>query len=130
MECVLPVAVHTVRIGHRPERMVCYPHIGQVTNRKFERYINRSIVKEVQALIDLQAGDSPATVESMVGWYEIKNNQRELLSLLLANNTYHHQAAHPMTFMKSLTFDLKGEKKCSLKDFFKPGATLSNVFLI
>jgi hypothetical protein len=126
MACTLPVGIHTLKIGSQPERIICYPRVYQVHNRKFERYMNRSIVNEVQSLIDLQAGDSPSTVESMVGWYEIKNNQRELLSLSVANNTYHHQAAHPMTYMKSLTFDLKGEKRCSLKDFFKPGSDYIN----
>lgn len=122
MACTLPAGIHTLRIGSGPEREVCYPHVYQVRNRQFERFMNRSIVKETQNLIDLQAGDSPATVEWMNGSYEIKNNQREVLSLSLANNTYHFHAAHPMTYIKALTFDLKGEKKCSLKDFFKPGS--------
>lgn len=122
MACTLPVGIHTLRIGNFHEREVCYPHVYQVKNRQFERFMNRSIVKETQNLINIQAGDSPATVEWLNGSYEIKNNQREVLSLSLANNAYHFHAAHPMTYIKALTFDLKGEKKCILKDFFKPGS--------
>jgi len=122
MACTLPVGIHTLRIGNGTKREVCYPHVYQVPNRQFERFMNRSIVKETQNLINTQAGDSPSTVEWMNGSYEIKNNQREVLSLSLANSTYHYHAAHPMTYIKSLTFDIKDGKKCSLKDFFKPGS--------
>lgn len=122
MVCPLPAGIHTLRVGSGSEREICYPHVYQVQNREFERFMNRRIVRTTQKLINMHVGDSPSTVEWMNGWYEIKNNQREVLSLNFSNNAYHYQAAHPMTYMASLTFDLKGLKKCSLKDFFKPGS--------
>lgn len=122
MPCTLPVSIKTVTIGNGPDQTVCYPQVANLPNQNFERRMNRTIVRETQKLINEHAGDSPSAIQGMLGWYEIKNNQREVLSLSLANNAYHYQAAHPMTFMKSLTFDLKQQKQCQLKDFFKPGS--------
>jgi len=41
----------------------------------------------------------------MLGLYEIKNNQRNVLSLSLSNDAYFDHAAHGMTYRSSLTFD-------------------------
>jgi hypothetical protein len=64
----------------------------------------------------------PASVEEMIGYYEIKNNQRDVLSLSQLNYTYHYHAAHGMPYIKSLTFDLQSGKVSELKDLFKPGS--------
>ncbi len=58
----------------------------------------------------------------MLGTYEIKNNQRNILSLTLANYTYHEQAAHGMTYLSSLTFDLATGQKYTLNQLFKTGS--------
>ncbi|MCH7323188.1 RsiV family protein [Solibacillus sp. MA9] len=84
--------------------------------------MNHAIYEQVKALISLQTGNMPTTVDEMLGFYEIKNNQRQLLSLSLTNYTYHKQAAHGMTYIKSLTFDFNNEKICQLNDLFTPGA--------
>lgn len=122
MPCTLPVSIKTVTINSGPDQTVCYPQVVKLTNQNFARRMNRTIARETQKLINEHVGDSPSTIQGMLGWYEIKNNQREVLSLSLANNAYHYQAAHPMTFMKSLTFDLKQQKRCDLKDLFKQGS--------
>ena len=66
---------------------------------------------QVKKQISQQVGDMPTTVEEMLGLYEIKNNQRQVLSLSISNYTYHQQAAHGMTVIQSLTFDL-GATRC------------------
>ena len=58
----------------------------------------------------------------MIGTYELKNNQRNVLSLTLSNYSYYYNAAHGMTNIKSLTFDLEKERLCELSDLFKPGS--------
>ena len=40
----------------------------------------------------------------------------------LSNYVYHYHAAHGMTVIKSLTFDLQKGKQAALKDLFKPGS--------
>lgn len=122
MPNMLPVKVKSVRISSGPNKTVFYPQIINMKNQQLQRFINQTIVYHTQQLIDQQVGNMPTTVEEMLGSYEIKNNQRQVLSLSLSNYTYHSQAAHGMTYIKSLTFDLIKGKLCELKDLFKPGS--------
>ena len=89
--------------------------------------MNVAISEQVKELISIQIGNMPTTVEEMLGLYEIKNNQRQVLSLSLSNYTYHYMAAHGMTYIKSLTFDMKQEKICTLSDLFIPGSNYVEV---
>ncbi|MGN7479346.1 DUF3298 domain-containing protein [Solibacillus silvestris] len=84
--------------------------------------MNHAITEQVKELISQQIGNMPTTVDQMLGLYEIKNNQRQVLSLSLSNYTYHQHAAHGMTYIQSLTFDLEKERICTLGDLFKPGS--------
>lgn len=118
----LPVNIKTVKMSSGPNKTVYYPKVIGMLDQVWERSINRTIAFQTQQLIDQQVGNMPTTVVEMLGLFEIKNNQRQVLSLSLSNYTYHHQAAHGMTYIKSLTFDLKNRKLCDLKDLFKPGS--------
>ncbi|WP_440480410.1 DUF3298 domain-containing protein [Rossellomorea aquimaris] len=122
MPVTLPVSIEPRMISNGPKQVVYYPKAVRMRSRDFQRTINRTIVAETQKLIHEQVGNMPSTVEEMQGSFEIKNNQREVLSLSLSNYTYHYHAAHGMTFIRSLTFDLEKERICSLKDLFKPGS--------
>lgn len=121
MPFTLPVSIKTLTISKGTKQTVYYPQAMKMTNQQLQRQINHKIVAETQQLINKQVGNMPTTVEEMLGYYEIKSNQRQVLSLALSNYTYHFHAAHGMTYLKSLTFDLKKGKKCKLKDLFKPG---------
>ena len=126
MQNTFPVSNITVRVSSGPKKTVFYPQVIGMQKLKFERVMNTAIVKQTQQLIDQQIGNMPTTVEEMLGLYEIKNNQRQVLSLSLSNYTYHYHAAHGMTYIKSLTFDLQKEKSIELKDLFKPGSRYVN----
>lgn len=126
MPIILPLKIEPLMISSGPKKKVIYPQVIDFENLKLERFINRIIVEQTQELINLQVGNMPSTVEEMLGEFEIKNNQRQVLSLTLSNYTYHDRAAHGMTYIKSLTFDLKEEKRCELKDLFKPGSDYVN----
>ncbi|MBD8068750.1 DUF3298 and DUF4163 domain-containing protein [Bacillus sp. PS06] len=117
-----PVKIKTAKISSGPKKTVFYPQVLGMRDQAMERFMNHTIVQAVQQLIDTQAGETPATVEEMLGEYEVKNNQRDVFSLTMSNYTYHQQAAHGMTYLKSLTFDLKERKLSRLKDLFKPGS--------
>lgn len=117
-----PLNIQTFSIGKGNEIQVFYPQVEKIQNLHLERFINQLIVQQTQHLINLQVGELPSTVVEMLGTYEIKNNQREVLSLSLSNYAYHYHAAHGMTYIKSLTFDLKKGSLCQLKDLFKPGS--------
>lgn len=119
MPISFPVPIRTVLVSSGKKKRVYYPHVYGIP---LANYVNRVIVDQTQKLIDDQVGGIPSTVEEMLGTFEIKNNQRQVLSLSLSNYTYHSRAAHGMTFIKSLTFDLEKGKQCELKCLFKPNA--------
>ncbi|WP_100405852.1 DUF3298 and DUF4163 domain-containing protein [Bacillus solitudinis] len=118
----LPVNIKTVEVSGGPDKKIYYPQVTGMQNQEFEKSMNEAIASQTQQLINQQVGNMPTSVEEMIGLYEIKNNQRQVLSLSLSNYTYHYHAAHGMTYIKSLTFDLKKEKLCELKELFKPGS--------
>lgn len=115
-----PVQIRTHQVSAGPNKIVYYPQVILMNNYLIQNYINQTIIKETQGLIDQQVGETPSTVAEMLGTYEIKNNQRDVLSLTLTNYTYHDKAAHGMTYKRSLTFDIKTGKRYELKDLFKP----------
>jgi hypothetical protein len=123
MPVSLPLHIDTRKISSGNDKIVYYPVVTHMKNQQLQEMINHSIVKETQGLIDMQAGNMPTNVVEMIGSFEIKNNQRDVLSLSLSNYAYHYHAAHGMTYIKSLTFDLKKGKQCELKDLFKPGSS-------
>ncbi|MCH1624009.1 DUF3298 and DUF4163 domain-containing protein [Fredinandcohnia quinoae] len=122
MPISLPVSIKSFKISSGPKKFVYYPQVFGMENPKLQNDINRIIVKQTQDLINLQTGDTPESVVEMIGSFEIKNNQRQVLSLSLSNYTYHYHAAHGNTFIKSITFDLIKGKIDTLKDLFKPGS--------
>lgn len=122
MAISFPVQLQTLKINNGPKQTVYYPQVLKMKDPSVERFINQTIANQTQQLINTQAGEMSTAVEEMLGSYEIKNNQREFLSLSLSNYTYHKQAAHGLTYIKSLTFDLQKEKVYKLVDLFKPGA--------
>lgn len=122
MPISFPVHIKTEKFSSGPNKNIFYPQVTKMHNQALEQLINRSIINETQKLIDEQVGNMPTTVVEMLGSYEIKNNQRQVLSLSLANYTYHDHAAHGMTYIKSLAFDLEKGKQIELKDLFKPGS--------
>lgn len=118
----LPTKIKTCQVSDGPHKTIYFPQVVITKDRPLENVVNQAIVTQTQELINKQTDNMPTTVEEMIGLYELKNNQRQVLSLSLSNYTYNHQVAHGMTFFKSLTFDLKNHQLCQLKDLFKPGS--------
>lgn len=117
-----PLPVSTIRLDCGRNQIVYYPHVFFNEDHFWQFQMNEAIINQVKKQISGQVGAMPTTVEEMLGLYEIKNNQREVLSLTLSNYTYHQDAAHGMTVINSLTFDLKKKQICKLEDLFKPGS--------
>lgn len=122
MPVSLPLNIHTLKTSDGKNKKVFYPQVIDAKNQQFQKYMNQMIVHQVQLLINEQVQGMPSSVVEMLGSYEMKNNQRDVLSLTLSNYTYHDKAAHGLTLIKSLTFDQKKERLCELKDLFKPGS--------
>ena len=82
--------------------------------------MNRQISGNVRMLLQEQGyGTNPLT--DTTGSFEIKTNQRHVLSLSLINYAY-SGGAHGNTLIRSLTFDTATGKSYSLRELFKPGS--------
>ncbi|HIW31874.1 MAG TPA: DUF3298 and DUF4163 domain-containing protein [Candidatus Paenibacillus intestinavium] len=122
MSEMFPVCVQTNIVSNGPEKIVYYPEIVGVTNKAWQFEVNNKLAEQTQQLIHMLVGDSPETVTIMMGSYEVKNNQRNILSITQSNSAYHYHAAHGMRYLKSLTFDMGKEKQYSLSELFIPGS--------
>lgn len=122
MSLSFPVNISTVSVSTNQDIIVYYPQVFNYQNQELEGFINNTIMDQVQQLVDQQINNMPTQVIEMLGTYEIKNNQRNVFSLSLSNYTYHDHAAHGMTYIKSLTFDLQEGKLCELEDLFQQGS--------
>lgn len=118
----LPVSIQTMTIRLQGVT-IYYPQIVNLPNQSVQHTINQIIFQLVQSLIhqqhQLQNAD---TFTEMLGTYEIKTNERNILSLSLSNYAYAYQHAHGLTLLKSLTFDTQTGKSYSLQELFKPGS--------
>lgn len=119
MPAPLPVQIKTINLSLGPNFNVVYPQTKKMENPTFENFINRAITYQTHELIYQQMMNMSTPLVEMDGIYELKNNQRNCLSLTLSNYAYHYQAAHGMTYLKALTFDIEKGNLCELPDLFK-----------
>ncbi|WP_018249579.1 DUF3298 and DUF4163 domain-containing protein [Orenia marismortui] len=120
----LPVAIKTIRIN-RPRLKLYYPQVRGMSDLKLQREINCQIYDLVYQLIEEQGFyENPLT--DITAYYEIKNNQRGILSLTLINYAY-AGGAHGLTLTKSLTFDIETAKVYKLVDLFKEDSNYQEV---
>jgi len=116
----------TTRWFYRPNIEMYYPHVAGPGNPAVLKRINEAILDTVNKLIAHQRYYQGSQVQ-MVGWYELKTNERNVLSLTIGNYGYAPKAAHGMTYLKSLTFDVKTGKQYSLAELFKAGSNYVKV---
>ena len=115
----LPVIVRTGSIK-KPRLDVNYPIVDGMENKAVQKRINKIIQRTVDKLVrDQGFFENPQT--DITASYEIKNNQRGILSLSIINYAF-AGGAHGMTIIKSLTIDVETGKVYELKDLFKPNS--------
>jgi len=120
MSEAFPIATRTLTVNAGEDKVIHYPEVIGLQDKGWQATVNALIAKQTQALIDQQVGDDPSNVTTLIGEYELKNNQRNIFSLLQSNYIYRYQAAHGMTIIGSLTFDMDKKKVYTLKELFKP----------
>lgn len=104
-----------------------YPVVVGMVNQIVQQKINTAILFLVKKLFRDQTNqlinqgykNPRITVQ---GWYEIKTNERGILSLTIGNYTMAFPAAHGLTIIKSLTFDIHTGKAYRLNELFKSGS--------
>jgi len=116
---ILPADVRTMRYMVSPTIDFYYPVVKGMANRTVEEAINRQIIGLMYHLIAKL--NQPGMTTYITGSYEIKANERNVLSLVLwALGDF--GGAHPMTYAGSLNFDLTTGVNQSLEVQFKPNS--------
>ena len=114
-----PVQIH-VRTIKQPRLDLTYPTVSGLPDYRIQQYVNAMIWNTVQQLLKDQGYyDNPMT--TVTATFEVKTNQRGILSLTLINYAF-SGGAHGMTVNKSLTFDVQTGKLYSLAELFTPGS--------
>lgn len=116
-----PVSIHTEKLKNTPvQATVYYPVVTGIANEEAQLKINRAIVTLLNKMLIDQNYYEPSLVELLAN-FEIKNNQRGILSLNLIVYSF-TGGAHGMTAVKSLTFDVKTGHSFTLQELFKPNS--------
>lgn len=114
-----PVVVET-RTLIQPRLNVQYPVVTGMSQFEIQARINETILAAVYRLIEDQ-GYTTNPMTEITGVYELKNNQRGVLSLSLINYAY-AGGAHGLTLVRSLTVDTTSGHFYTLAELFKPGS--------
>ena len=104
----------------RPNFNVYYPLVRGLANAAAQQSINRTLIQETNNLIARQ-GYPQNPLADVTAQFEVKMNEREILSITLINYTF-AGGAHGMTVQKSFTWNTTSGRLYSLGDLFKPGA--------
>lgn len=122
----LPVQIISKKII-MPNLEVSYPVITAGSDFNAIYKMNLQIYNLVNKLIVEQGYYQNPQETQVNGYFEIKNNQRGVLSLSIINYTYRYHAAHGLTIIKSLTFDIKTGSNYQLYELFKPDSDYNKV---
>ncbi|WP_083967578.1 DUF3298 and DUF4163 domain-containing protein [Bacillus thermotolerans] len=123
-----PVIVHTRSYTDTDRNIfVYYPIVTGLNNATLQESLNRTVILQLNNLLRERDAFDPSLVE-LQGWFEVKTNQRGILSIALYAYSY-TGGAHGLTTIKTLTFDLASGKLYTLSELFKEGADYENVLL-
>src|SRR5690625_1492897 len=118
----LPLCIETIRI-YQQNMEIDVPIVSGLTNLAVQHKMNQTIINVINTLIAKQYEEQQTTdFAEMIGTYEVKTNERNILSLSISNYAIFPYAAHGLTYMKSLTFDTNTGKIYQLANLFKPGS--------
>jgi hypothetical protein len=115
-----PAVIHASRVTF-PKAELWVPVVSGVQHSAARNTMNESIRHAVRALVAEQGSLEDPRAE-MMGYFEIKTNEKNVLSLSLFNYAF-TGGAHGLTLQQSLTFDTVSGRSYSLADLFKPGSS-------
>jgi hypothetical protein len=107
--------------------LVFYPLVTGLNNTISQQTINQTIMANLNQLLKERDFYEPSLVE-LQAWFEVKTNQRGVLSIALYVYSY-TGGAHGMTTIKTLTFDTETAKIFTLNELFKPNSNYQEVLL-
>lgn len=106
---------------------IYYPVVTGLMNEIVQYTINQTIMKKIGQLLEERDLYEPSLVE-LQSWFEVKTNQRGVLSIALYAYSF-TGGAHGMTTIRSLTFDVSTGKQVTLNDLFISNAKYEDVIL-
>ncbi|MFC0272688.1 DUF3298 domain-containing protein [Metabacillus herbersteinensis] len=115
----LPVKISTKAITS-PNLSIFYPQL-LLSNKYIQQKVNEAIYRKMYAMfskVNEQGYYQPGVTE-LLGDFEIKNNQRGIVSLTLSIFANMPTLAHPVNYLDSITTDVRTGKIYRLKDLFK-----------
>jgi hypothetical protein len=114
-----PVSIQTYKVL-KSKLNLLYPAVIHLSPPMVQHTINTTIVDAVnKQLHDQGYPQNPMT--DVTAYYELKTNERRVLSLSLMNYAF-SGGAHGNTIQHSLTFSTETGKSYSLSELFKPGS--------
>lgn len=123
----LPVMIHSF-VYKQGTMTIYYPQIYHLTNPMVEWKMNSQIINQVNNLINRQMETQEAKeFGEMIGTFEVKANERNILSLTLSNYAIVPFAANGLTLMDSLTFNIQTGEDYSLDQLFKQNSSYAKV---
>jgi len=107
---------------------IYYPEVVGLDDTQVQYTVNQKIVHLTQQLINEQYKQQNVDhFAEMIGIYEVKTNERGILSLTLSNYAIAAQHANGLTLMNSLTVDIKTGKIYQLNELFKPDSNYVDI---
>lgn len=117
---ITPVPIQTREIM-REGMNIRYPQVGHMSNQHVRSSINEAIFHLVHHVISEQhEKQGTDQFAEMIGLFEIKTNERNILSLTISNYAIAPRAANGLTIVRSLTFDVQTGKQYTLPSLFLP----------
>lgn len=114
-----PVSIKTYQVL-RDKLQLLYPAVEKHMPYTAELAMNTAIVNAVNKQLHEQ-GYPQNPLTDVTAHYELKTNERGILSLTLWNYAF-SGGAHGLTIQNALTFNTETGKAYALKDLFKPGS--------
>ncbi|SEG28488.1 DUF3298 and DUF4163 domain-containing protein [Paenibacillus sp. UNC499MF] len=116
----LPVQVETETLTS-PDVTIYTPKLSGLANAAAQKKLNAAFSDLTSSLVYEQKKYQTGTLREMTGHYEVKTNERGLLSLIATNYAYSAPMAHGYTVAESLTCDVNSGSFFTLSQLFKPG---------
>ncbi|MEI3606347.1 DUF3298 domain-containing protein [Pseudogracilibacillus sp. SE30717A] len=123
----VPVVIKTGLI-HQQEMTLYYPRLYSLQNGYVQHIINQEIFNVINNLVKLQYQEQNTTnFAEMLGTFELKTNERNIVSIAFSNYAIFPYAAHGLTLMKSLTVDTLTGASYQLNNLFKKNSNYVEV---
>jgi hypothetical protein len=103
---------------NKPRLNVSYPEVDGLKDKSIRKSINREIVKKIRKMILDQGYDSGDETRQIRGGYQVKLNDRGVLSIRLEVFSVVQGMIQGSSTVRAITFELKTGEVFKFKDLF------------